>query len=158
MPEDNGDISSVVTAIGDLSRFSTMIDRVQEGMLAFLYLGRLMAHPDGLVTDPAFQNAQGQPVIKTGHSYYDGNSQGGIIGGSFAALMVDGDRASIGVPGMNYSTLLQRSTDFGRGNDDECTRVLSDQDLPSYACLVYKAYPNEADRQVVFALMQMLWD
>ncbi|HEX6712251.1 MAG TPA: hypothetical protein VF066_02660 [Thermoleophilaceae bacterium] len=153
----NCDIPNVVTAIGDLSRFNTMIDRVQEGMLAFLYLGRLMAHPQGLVTDPAFQNAQGQPVIKTGRTYYDGNSQGGIIGGSFAALMVDGDRASIGVPGMNYSTLLQRSTDFGRGTDDECTRAAGG-DLPSYACLVYKAYPSEADRQVVLALMQMLWD
>ncbi|HEX4735031.1 MAG TPA: hypothetical protein VH247_11490 [Thermoleophilaceae bacterium] len=153
----NCDIPNVVTAIGDLSRFNTMIDRVQEGMLAFLYLGRLMAHPQGLVTDPAFQNAQGQPVIKIGRTYYDGNSQGGIIGGSLAALMVDSDRASIGVPGMNYSTLLQRSTDFGRGSDDECTRVVNG-DLPSYACLVYKAYPSEQDRQVVFALMQMLWD
>src|SRR3954447_4232146 len=153
----NCDIPNVVTAIGDLSRFNTMIDRVQEGMLAFLYLGRLMAHPEGLVTDPAFQSAQGQPVTKTGHSYYDGNSQGGIIGGSLAALLVDGDRASIGVPGMNYSTLLQRSTDFGRGTDDECTRVFSG-DLPSYACLVYKAYPSEQDRQLVLALMQMLWD
>src|SRR3954469_950862 len=153
----NCDIPNVVTAIGDLSRFNTMIDRVQEGMLAFLYLGRLMAHPQGLVSDPAFQNAQGQPVIQTGRSYYDGNSQGGIIGGSLAALLVDGDRASIGVPGMNYSTLLQRSTDFGRGTDDECTRALGG-DLPSYACLVYKAYPSEQDRQVVFALMQMLWD
>jgi hypothetical protein len=153
----NCDIPNVVTAIGDLSRFNTMIDRVQEGMLAFLYLGRLMAHPQGLVTDPAFQNPQGQPVIKTGRTYYDGNSQGGIIGGSLAALMVDSDRASIGVPGMNYSTLLQRSTDFGRGTDDECTRAVNG-DLPSYACLVYKAYPSEQDRQIVFALMQMLWD
>jgi hypothetical protein len=153
----NCDIPNVVTAISDLSRFNTMIDRVQEGMLAFLYLGRLMAHPQGLVTDPAFQNPQGQPVLKTGRAYYDGNSQGGIIGGSFASLMVDSDRASIGVPGMNYSTLLQRSTDFGRGTDDECTRVLGGE-LPSYACLVYKAYPSEQDRQVVFGLMQMLWD
>src|SRR4051795_1074859 len=158
------DIPNVVTAIGDLSRFNTMIDRVQEGMLAFLYLGRLMAHPDGLASDPAFQSAQGQPVIKTGHSYYDGNSQGGIIGGSLAALLVDGDRASIGVPGMNYSTLLQRSTDFGRGTDDECPpqrlpSVTSPGDgLPSYACLVYKAYPKEQERQLVFGLMQMLWD
>ena len=156
-PDTNCDIPNVVTAISDLSRFNTMIDRVQEGMLAFLYLGRLMAHPQGLVTDPAFQNDKGQPVLKTGRTYYDGNSQGGIIGGSLAAVMVDGDRASIGVPGMNYSTLLQRSTDFGRGTDDECTRPLNG-DLPSYACLVYKAYPSEQDRQVVFGLMQMLWD
>jgi hypothetical protein len=153
----NCDIPNVVTAIADLSRFNTMIDRLHEGMLAFLYLGRLMAHPQGLVSDPAFQNAQGRPVIQTGRAVFDGNSQGGIIGGALAALMVDGDRASIGVPGMNYSTLLQRSTDFGRGTDDECTRVLSG-DLPSYACLVYKAYPSEQDRQIVFALMQMLWD
>jgi hypothetical protein len=103
-------------------------------------------------------------VIKTGTTYYDGNSQGGIIGGSLAAVMVDGDRASIGVPGMNYSTLLQRSTDFGRGTDDECPpqrmpSVTSPGDgLPSYACLVYKAYPKEQERQVVFGLMQMLWD
>jgi hypothetical protein len=157
VPDANCDIPNVVTAISDLSRFNTMIDRVQEGMLAFLYLGRLMAHPDGLVTDPAFQNAQGKPVIQTGRAVYDGNSQGGIIGGSLAAVMVDGDRASIGVPGMNYSTLLQRSTDFGRGTDDECTRPLAG-DLPSYACLVYKAYPTEQDRQVIFGLMQMLWD
>src|SRR3954463_923527 len=157
VPEGNCDIPNVVTAISDLSRFNAMIDRVQEGMLAFLYLGRLMAHPHGLVSDPAFQNASGQPVIRTGRTYYDGNSQGGIIGGSLAAVMVDGDRASIGVPGMNYSTLLQRSTDFGRGTDDECTRALSG-DLPSYACLVYKAYPDEQDRQVVFGLMQILWD
>src|SRR5439155_22271995 len=136
--------------------YNTMIDRVQEGMLAFLYLGRLMAHPQGLVTDPAFQNDKGHPVLKTGRTYYDGNSQGGIIGGSLASLMVDSDRASIGVPGLNYSTLLQRSTDFGRGTDDECTRPLNGGDLPSYACLVYKAYPSEQDRQVDLGLMQIL--
>jgi hypothetical protein len=159
----NCDIPNVVTAISDLSRFNTMVDRVQEGMLAFLYLGRLMAHPQGLATDPAFRGAQGRPVIQTGTTYYDGNSQGGIIGGALAAVMVDSNRASIGVPGMNYSTLLQRSTDFGRGTGDECppARMPTPSDptnLPSYACLVYKAYPNEQDRQIVFSLMQMLWD
>jgi hypothetical protein len=153
----NCDIPNVVTAIGDLSRFNTMIDRVQEGMLAFLYLGRLMAHPDGFAKNGAFQFASG-PAFQTGRIYYDGNSQGGIIGGSLGAFMVDGDRVSIGVPGMNYSTLLQRSTDFGRGTDDECPPARMPPSLPSYACLVYKAYPSENDRQVVLALMQMLWD
>src|SRR5436305_6218551 len=128
-------------------------------MLAFLYLGRAMDHPQGFVANPAFENAAGAPVIDTsiGRTYCDGNSQGGITGGALAAFLVDSDRASIGVPGMNYTTLLQRSTDFGRGTDDECTRPLNG-DLPSYACLVYKAYPSEADRHVVLSLMQMLWD
>jgi len=152
----NCDLPNVVTAIADLSRFNTMIDRVQQGILSFLYLGRLMAHDGGLVSDPAFQ-FDGRPAFTTGRVEYDGNSQGGIIGGALAAFMVDGDRAVLGVPAMNYSTLLQRSTDFGRGTDDECPPARRDE-LPSYACLVYKAYPSEADRQVLFGLMQILWD
>jgi hypothetical protein len=164
LPETpNCDIPNVVTAISDLSRFNTMIDRLQEGILAELYLGRLEGHPQGFASDPAFHNATGQPVIDTSSQvYYDGNSQGGIMGGAVAALMVDGTRATLGVPGMNYSTLLQRSSDFGTGAASEGPpNQIPDQNLnglPSYAWLVYPAYPAEADRQVVFALMQMLWD
>src|SRR3954466_3582942 len=93
------DIPNVVAAIGDLSHFNTMIDRVQEGMLAFLYLGRLMAHPQGFVSNAAFQAPAGKPVIKTGRAYYDGNSQGGIIGGAVAAPLVGGGRAPVGGAG-----------------------------------------------------------
>jgi hypothetical protein len=89
--------------------------------------------------------------------YYDGNSQGGIMGGAVAAVMIDGSRATPGVPGMNYSTLLQRSTDFGTGAASEGPPD-NTSGLPTYAWLFYKAYPSEADRQVVMALMQMLWD
>ena len=154
---NNCDIPNVVAAIADLSHFGTVIDRLQEGILAELYLGRLMGHPKGLVSDPAFQ-WNGKPVIDTGSQvYYDGNSQGGIMGGAVAAVMVDGNRATIGVPGMNYSLLLQRSSDFGTGADSEGPPS-NTSGLPSYAWVLYKAYPSEADRQVTFALMQMLWD
>ena len=34
------------------------------------------------------------------------------MGGSLTALAPDFDRAVLGVPGMNYSTLLRRSVDF----------------------------------------------
>ena len=157
LPETpNCDIPNVVTAISDLSRFHTMIDRLQQGILAELYLGRAMVHPQGFSSNPAFR-WNGHPVIDTtSRLYYDGNSQGGIMGGAVAALMVDGNRSTIGVPGMNYSTLLQRSTDFGTGAASEGPP--QNMGLPSYAWLIYKAYPAEADRQVVFALMQMLWD
>jgi hypothetical protein len=156
--DPNCDIPNVVTAIADLSRFETMIDRLQEGILAELYLGRLMGHPHGFSSSSAFQTPSGKPVIDTGSQvYYDGNSQGGILGGAVAALMVDGSRATLGVPGMNYSLLLQRSTDFGTGAASEGPPD-SGTGVPSYAWLVYHAYPAEADREVVFALMQMLWD
>jgi hypothetical protein len=156
LPETpNCDIPNVVTAISDLSRFSTMIDRLQQGILAELYLGRAMGHPKGFVSSTAFQ-WNGHPVIDTGSQvYYDGNSQGGIMGGAVAAVMVDGSRATLGVPGMNYSTLLQRSTDFGTGAASEGP---PNNTIPSYGWLVYHAYPAEADRQVVLGLMQMLWD
>src|SRR5205807_380809 len=98
LPETpNCDIPNVVTAISDLSRFNTMIDRLQQAILAELYLGRVMGHPRGFVSSPAFR-WDGKPAIDSASQvYYDGNSQGGIMGGAVAAVMVDGSRATLGV-------------------------------------------------------------
>ena len=52
------------------------------------------------------------PVIDTSKLYYNGNSQGGILGGALTAVSPDFTRASLGVPAMGYSTLLTRSIDF----------------------------------------------
>ena len=109
----------------------------------FLYLGRLMIHPDGFSSDPNFQ-VGGQNLIDTRRLFYDGNSQGGIIGGALTAVAVDHDRAVLGVPGMNYSTLLSRSTDWGTGQQP------SELDLPEYSWFMYEAYPNELQRQLIF--------
>jgi len=134
------DVLNVLAAIGDLSRFNTVADRMQQGFLNALLLGRLMIHPQGLSSHPAFQK-NGRSVIDTRRLFFDGNSQGGIMGGGLTAVAPDFDRVVLGVPGMNYSTLLQRSVDF---------------DL--YAQFLYPAYPDEATRQLVFALIQLLWD
>jgi hypothetical protein len=138
------DIGNVATILGDVSRFPTLVDRVQQGMLNFLYLGRAMIHPDGFNSDAAFQFAKGgamKPVIDTTRLFYDGGSQGGIIGGSLTAVAPDFDRAHLGVPGMNYSTLLRRSVDFD-----------------TYAQVMYEAYPNELERPLILSLIQTLWD
>ena len=63
------------------------------------------------------------------------------MGGALTALAPDFDRAVLGVPGMNYSTLLQRSVDF----DD-------------YAPILYGGYPNQLERQLWLAQIQLLWD
>jgi hypothetical protein len=136
----SNDIPNTGTVMADLSRFSNLADRVQQGMLNFLYLARAMAHADGFGSNAAFR-VGGVPAIAPGVVEYDGNSQGGIIGGALAAFLVDGDHAVLGVPGMNYSTLLQRSSDFD-----------------TYALVLYNTYPDETTRQVVFGLIQMLWD
>jgi hypothetical protein len=134
------DIPNAVAILGDISHFSSLADRSQQGMLNFLYLGRTMINPLGFSTDPAFQ-WNGTPLIDTSRLYYDGGSQGGIMGGSLTAVAPDFTHAALGVPGMNYSTLLQRSVDF-----DE------------FAPILENAYPNELERQLIFSLIQMLWD
>jgi hypothetical protein len=134
------DIPNDVAILGDLSRFNTLADRNQQGMLNFLFLGRALVHPDGMSKDPAFI-VDGHPAIDTSRLYYDGGSQGGIMGGSLAAVAPDLTRAALGVPAMNYSILLQRSVDF-----DE------------FATVFYRTYPNQLERPLLLALIQLLWD
>ena len=147
----NCDYQTVLGILQDMSNFPQLADRVQQGLVNFLYLGRLMIHPDGFSKDPNFQ-ASGQSLIDTRRLFYDGNSQGGIIGGALTAVAVDHDRAVLGVPGMNYSTLLSRSTDWGTGQQP------NELDLPEYSWFMYEAYPNELERQLIFSLIQTLWD
>ena len=153
------DIPNVATILPDLSSFPTLADRVQQGMLNFLYLGRLMIHPDGLCTQTAFKRADGSCILDTRRLFYDGNSQGGIIGGALTAVAPDFTRATLGVVGMNYSTMLTRSTGFGTGDE---APALEEPDEPTegleYAWLLYQSYPQLNERQLLFALMQMLWD
>jgi hypothetical protein len=117
-----------------------MTDRMQQGYLNMLFLGRAMIHPQGLSTNPAFQKG-GQSVLDTTRLFFDSNSQGGIMGGGLTALALDFDRAVLGVPGMNYSTLLQRSVDFD-----------------TYAQVIYPSYRKPLDRQLWLAQIQLLWD
>jgi hypothetical protein len=136
--EDIGHIAG--TVIPDFSKFDTVADRIQQGFLQQLLLGRALIHPQGFSSHPAFQKG-GQSVIDTTRLFFDGNSQGGIMGGSLTALAPDYDHAVLGVPGMNYSTLLQRSVDY---------------DL--YGALINPSYPREIERQLMFSVVQLLWD
>src|SRR3977135_1828548 len=109
------DVSSVIEALQNLSAFPKITDRLQQGLLDELYLGRAMISPTGLTTDPAFHQdgtLATPSVLNIGHLYYNGNSQGGIMGGALTAVSPDFTRASLGVPAMNYSVLLPRSRDF----------------------------------------------
>ena len=138
------DIPAAILATQDLSRFPTLPDRLQQGLLDELYLGRAMISPGGLTTSPAFHQdgtLGSGSVLDTTHLYYNGNSQGGIMGGALTAVAPDFTRASLGVPAMNYSVLLPRSVDF-----DE------------FAQFLYPSYPDETARPLIFDLIQMLWD
>jgi hypothetical protein len=123
----------------DFSRFPAFADRLQQAILDTLFLGRLMIHPSGFVSHPAFQSG-GAPLIDRARGLvYDGNSLGGDMGGAVTAVAQDFTRAVLGVPGMNFSTMLTRSVDFP-------------------LVLIRAAYPDQLDQQLTFALIQMLWD
>ena len=108
-------------------------------------------------------------MIDTQRLYYDGNSQGGILGGGLTAVAPDFNRAVLGVPGMNYSTLLQRSSDFAPYATGNFSGVVCDelpspfkeicQQLPNDTPLgLYDNYPDELERPLIFSLLQLLWD
>lgn len=136
-----GDIPLAVTALQNLNHFSAVVDRLQQGVLNTLYLGRLMLNPAGFAADPAFR-AGGHPLIDTSQLYYDGNSQGGIMGGMTTAVAPDFRHAVLGVPGMNYGgVLLQRSTDFG-----------------AYQPFLYTSYTDASLHPLILDLIEQLWD
>ena len=136
----SGDLGTVAAALVDLSSFAAVPDGSQQGYLNQMFLARLAVHPDGFAADPRFQ-VQGKPVFDRREVFYDGNSQGGIMGGALVAMSKDINRGVLGVLGMNYSTLLARSTDFAL-----------------YSVPLYLSYQGDLQRPEVMSLMQMLWD
>ena len=169
----SADVPNAVLALSDLSDFKFLTDRGQQGELNFLYLQRLMNNPHGFASNSAFQYSAGQPFIDLHDGvYYDGNSQGGIFGGTVCAVSIDVARCGLGVDGMNYSTLLPRSSDF------VATETLSQfaaQNLEQFAAnpggydptsltgvgysnIFDLFYPDQSQRQLVLAMIQTLWD
>jgi hypothetical protein len=130
------DVPNAASISTDLSRLPTLADRLQQGSLNFLFLGRLMIHPQGLSASPEFAGR-----IDTQRLYYAGASLGGIIGGALTAVAPDFERAALLVPGFRFSLLLTRSTEFSR-----------------FADLLFPTYPDPVDQSVINSMVQLVWD
>ncbi len=136
-----GDTLNDAAALKNLNLFPAVIDRLQQGVLNTLFLGRLMDNPKGFAANAAFRSL-GQPVINTSNLFYDGNSQGGIEGGLTTAVSPDFRRAVLGVTGMDYgNVLVQRSTDFA-----------------PFGSILYPSYPDQSLHPWLLDLAQQLWD
>lgn len=135
------DVANLAGILSDMSRFNEQADRMLQGIIAFQMLGRLTNSPMGFVSHPAFQNDDGSPILKADATVFVGNSQGGILGGAASAVSSEWNRAVLGVPGMNYSLLLPRSSDW-----------------PEFQVIFDKAYTRNEDRLLALALVQLLWD
>jgi hypothetical protein len=140
----NGDVANTIGILSDLSKFPQLADRLQQGLLDEIFLGRLMAMPSGFASDGAFHvdgSTGSDSVIDDTELYYQGSSQGGIMGGALTAVDPDYTRAVLNVPAMNYSVLLPRSVDY-----DE------------FALILNASYTDELSRPLILSLIQMLWD
>ncbi len=135
------DLPNVAVTLNDLSNFPTLPDRLQQSMLNFQFLARAMKRSDGFAGHAAFQGAGGASVIETGAVFFNGNSQGGIMGGAATAISTEWTRAVLGVPGMNYANLLTRSVHWD-----------------NFSPVLFAAYPDEIEQSIVYSLIQMLWD
>ncbi|MFN8162051.1 MAG: hypothetical protein U0R52_13505 [Solirubrobacterales bacterium] len=144
--------SDVVNTAGhilpDLSNWPELADRLQQGLLNELFLGRLMdttAAQGGFLSDVHFHaddaTLASPGVIDPSRLYYNGSSQGGIMGGALTAVSPDFIRAALNVGAMNYSVLLSRSVDY-------------DEFIP----FVEAAYPDDLSHPLFQSLIQMLWD
>jgi len=111
-----------------------MFDRQHQGMLEYLLAMRMMSR--GLAEDPTYG-----PLLDGERRYYHGISQGGIFGGTYMALSTDVTRGVLGVMGMPYNLLLNRSVDFGL-----------------FFTLFNVAYPDARDQQLMLSLIQNFWD
>lgn len=137
----SSDVGNAVKILGDISSFSTLPDRGQQGMLNTLVLARLMLRPDGLGSNAAFQAPDGSSIVDGTEAYFDGNSQGALMGGAVTAFAQDWTKAVLGVASMDYSILLTRSVDFSK-----------------YFQVLDAAYPDRVEQQLIYGVLQMLWD
>ena len=134
------DVPTVVGEFEDLTLFRTQPDRLQQGHLAFLLLGRLFRSQEGFASHAAFRSGDGRAIIDTTRASFLGASQGGILGGAPSALTADWDKVILAVGGTGYNLLLRRSVDF----DD-------------FGPILEASYPDELDQTLILDLIEQLW-
>ncbi|MCE9621242.1 MAG: hypothetical protein K8R99_02735 [Actinomycetia bacterium] len=135
------DVPNLANILSDLSLFNQQADRLQQGLLNQQFLGRLMNSSAGFTHSTAFQNFAGAPLLLNDATAFVGNSQGGVMGGANSAISSEWSRVVLGVPGINYSVLLHRSSQW-----------------PTFQAISDAAYTDSVDRVLGLQLIQLLWD
>lgn len=136
MSED--DIAAGAAAASDASNFPWLSDHLHQGLLHYVLLARALKWR--LPTHPEIQ-ARGIQIQPGADVFYSGISQGGIFGASVVALSPDLPRGHLGVPGSNYSLLLERSSDFA-----------------PFVAVIEVSYPQRVHQLIGIGLVQNLWE
>ncbi len=138
MSSEDPALIGLIVQNGNLGNFRTLPDRLQQSLVNFLLVTRMLR--TSIVGDEALQ-FEGNPMLDGEESYYYGGSQGGIMGASYMALSTDVTRGVLAVPGQSYNLLLERSVNFD-----------------AFVDIIDSTYPQSYDRQMLLGLVQLLWD
>lgn len=138
MSSEDPALVGLIVQSGNLGQFRTLPDRLQQSLVNFLLVTRMLR--TSIVDDPALL-FEGSGMLDGENTYYYGGSQGGIMGASYMALATDVTRGVLAVPGQSYNLLLERSVNF-----------------EPFAEVIDDTYPQAFDRQMLLGLVQLLWD
>jgi hypothetical protein len=94
---------------GDTNNLMLFTDRVHQAMANFIAVAALAQGP--IVSLPELQTPAG-PAYDPSVLYYDGNSQGSILGSTYVALSPSISRAVFGVGGNDFSFIMFRAAPF----------------------------------------------
>ena len=142
------DIGNIARALSDLNHGDEIFEVLVQGIANHVALERAM---ETVLADELFV-CRPEDATATGCTagarladptklYYYGLSQGHIFGTTVVAYATKIRRGVIGVGGGNYSTMLERSTDW-----------------PTYKTILLGTYPDPFDVVLAISLFQQRWD
>jgi hypothetical protein len=137
------DVPAVARALTDLSRADEVMEVVEQGLVNHIAVVRALrtSLAERLFVQGQADPHPGQQLVAADQVYYYGLSQGGILGAAVMAYEPTITRGALGVAAANYSTLLERSSDW-----------------PTYRQILAVAYPDPLDVAMAIGLFQMRWD
>lgn len=133
------DRADVVEVAADFGQIPVVTDRLVQAQVDVATLLDLVR--DGLFEAPELLGADGQVVADPERILYYGISLGGIEGAVLAAQGHGLERHALHVPGAQWSTMLERSSNW-----------------VVFEYLMVDAVTDPADRQRLYAASQLWWD
>lgn len=138
------DLGTALAVASDFSRIPRLTDKLVMAALAPIALTR--AVQGELLQDPVFHTgsdpAGAVPLADPARPpVYYGNSLGGIMGTTLAALHPDLERMVMNVPGAVWSTMLDRSIDFS-----------------PFRMFMGQSYPDAYHQALLLGMVQSFWD
>jgi len=123
---------------GEIHRFHTVADRLQQGIVNAIVFSRAL---QGDLGADAALDLGDHSAVDPSSVFYAGSSQGGIMGSVLLAVSPDIRRGILDVPGQPYNLMLNRSQGFN-----------------TYLGLLWQNYDNPIDIQFGLSIVQMMWD